>query len=122
MPSSVEEVVQAFIGLYARDTLGPWRELFLPGFVAAATNTDGTVTTWNLEQFYERQRALFASGKPVSEVLVNTHKHMSENLACVRSDFVWTDGAAKHPGRLMMLLVAERGRFKIQALAFSYHG
>ena len=120
MPSSLDDVLEAFLGLYTKDKLAQWKELFLPGFVAAATNADGTVTSYNLDEFYERQRALFASGKPVSETMTNTEKSRNGRLASVRSDYVWTDGTAKKPGRLMMLLVEERGRFRIQALAFSY--
>jgi hypothetical protein len=122
MPSSLDEVLDAFIDLYARDSLERWRELFLPEFVAAATNADGSVSTWTLDRFYERQRGLFGSGKPVSEVLVNVEKHGSAELACVRADYVWTDGEVKRPGRLAMLLIAENGRFRIQSLAFSYRG
>lgn len=120
MPSSLDEVVEAFLSLYGRDTLPQWRGLFLPGFVAAATNPDGTVTTWGLDEFYERQRALFATGKPVSEVMRNTQKQRTGDLAWVRSDYVWTDGEVERAGRLMMMLIAERGRFRIQSLAFSY--
>lgn len=122
MPSSLDEVLDAFIELYARDSLERWCELFLPAFVAAATNADGGVSTWTLDEFYERQRGLFASGKPVSEVLVNVEKLRNEDLACVRADYVWTDGEVKRPGRLAMLLIAENGRFRIQSLAFSYRG
>ena len=121
MPSSVEEVIEAFIALYTRETLGSWRGLFLPGFTAAARNADGTVTSWTLEEFYERQRALFASGKPVSETLRNTEHQRSGSLAWVRSDYIWTDGEVQRPGKLVMLLVAEQQRFRIQSLAFSYH-
>lgn len=120
MPSSLDDVVAAFLGLYTRDKLPQWKQLFLPSFVASATNADGTVSSYNLEEFYERQRGLFASGKPVSETMMNTEKSRNGRLATVRSDYVWTDGAAKKPGRLMMLLVEEQGRFRIQALAFSY--
>ena len=122
MPSTLDEVVEAFLGLYTREALERWRELFLPGFVAAATNPDGSVTTWTLAEFYERQRALFATGKPVSETMANTRKERTGDIACVRADYVWTDGEVKRPGRLMMILVAERGRFRIQSLAFSYLG
>ena len=122
MPSGLDEVVEAFLGLYTRETLPQWRELFLPSFVASATNADGTVTNYDLDEFYERQRGLFASGKPVSETMMNTEKTRNGRLASVRSDYVWTDGTAKKPGRLMMLLVEERGRFRIQALAFTYLG
>ena len=120
VPASLDEVVEAFLALYTKEKLPQWRELFLPGFVASATNADGTVTSYDLEAFYERQRGLFASGKPVSETMMNTEKTRNGRLASVRSDYVWTDGTAKKHGRLMMLLVEERGRFRIQALAFSY--
>jgi hypothetical protein len=122
MPSSVSELLDQFIGLYARDTLPRWRGLFLPSFTASATNADGSVTTWTLDEFYERQRQLFASGKPVSEVLRDTETQCTGDLACVRSGYVWTDGEATRPGRLMMLLIAERGELKIQSLTFSYRG
>jgi hypothetical protein len=122
VPSTLDQVVADFLRLYTRDGLPRWRELFLPGFVAAATNPDGAVTTWTLDEFYERQRALFATGKPVSETMMNTHTERTGDIACVRSDYVWTDGEVKRPGRLLMILVAERGRFRIQSLAFSYLG
>jgi hypothetical protein len=116
----VAALLEDYIGLYARDTLSRWRKLFLPGFIATSTNEDGSVTTRSLEEFYERQRAAFATGKPVSEVLRNTHSERTGDLVCVRSDFVWTDGEATRRGRLMLLLVAERGKLRIQALTFSY--
>ena len=122
MASTLDEVVADFLGLYTRDALPRWRELFLPAFVAAATNPDGSVTMWTLAEFYERQRALFATGKPVSETMMNTRTERTGDIACVRSDYIWTDGEVKRPGRLMMILVAERGRFRIQSLAFSYLG
>ena len=122
MPSSVAALLDEFIGLYARETLERWRTLFLPGFVAAATSADGSVTTWTLDEFYDRQRRLFGTGKPIREVLENTEIRSDADLAFVRSDFVWTDGESRRPGRLMMLAVAERGEFRIQALSFSYTG
>ena len=118
--SSVTALLEDFIGLYSRDSLARWRTLFLPGFVATATDEDGSLTTWTLDEFYERQRKLFATGKPVSEVLHNTETRRDGTLAFVRSDFVWTDGEARRPGRLMMLIVAAHGELRIQALTFSY--
>jgi hypothetical protein len=120
LPSSLDDVVEAFLDLYTKDKLPQWKRLFLPSFVATATNADGTVTSYSLEQFYERQRSLFADGKPVSETMMNTQKSRTGRLASVRSDYLWTDGTAKHPGRLVMQLVEENGAFRIQALAFSY--
>jgi len=109
-----------YIGLYARETLPRWRSLFLPGFVAASTNEDGSVTIRSLDEFYDRQQRSFATGKPISEALENTHVERTDDLACVRSDFVWTDGETRRRGRLMLLLIAERGKLRIQALTFSY--
>ena len=120
MASTVPALLEDFIGLYARDTLARWRTLFLPGFVATATNEDGSLTAWNLDEFYERQRKLFATGKPISEVLQNTEARRDGALALVRSDFVWADGDTTRPGRLMMLIVAEHGELRIHALTFSY--
>ena len=120
--SGVDQLLDRFIGWYARDALPRWRELFLSGFTAAAPNEDGSVTTWSLDEFYERQRQLFASGKPIREVLRNVETRRDGDLAWVRSDYVWTDGDVERPGRLMMLIVADRGELRIQSLTFSYLG
>lgn len=120
MTSTVEELLDRFIGWYARDALPRWRGLFLPGFTAAATNEDGSVTTWSLDEFYERQWQLFESGKPVREVLRNVETRRDGPLAWVRSDYVWTDGETERRGHLMMLIVADRGDLRIQSLTFSY--
>lgn len=118
----VSALLTDYIGLYARDALTRWRDLFLPGFTATSTNEDGSTTTRSLDEFYERQRALFATGKPVSETLTNTEIRRNGSLACVSSDFVWTDTEITRHGRLMLLLIAERGKLKVQALTFSYFG
>jgi len=115
-------LLKDYIGLYAAGTLERWRELFLPTFIATSTNEDGSLTTRSLDEFYERQRKSFGTGKPVSEVLENTRIERTGKLAFVRSDFVWTDGEATLRGRLMLLLIVERDRLRIQALTFSYNG
>ena len=119
---AVAALLEDYIGLYKRETLGRWRELFLPGFTATSTNDDGSVTTRSLDEFYERQRTSFASGKPVRERLENTQIQRTGKLASVRSDFAWTDGDVTRRGRLMLLLVVEHDRLRIQALTFSYNG
>jgi microcystin degradation protein MlrC len=50
-----------YIALYARDTLERWRQLFLPEFVASSVNDDGSVTVWDLDAFFERQRSSFGT-------------------------------------------------------------
>ena len=118
----VVAVIAEYIGLYTRETLEQWRALFLPGFTATAANEDGSVTTYDAQAFHGRQQALFASGKPVRETLDNTRVVRTGKLAFVGSDFTWTDGDVWRNGRLMLLLVSERGRLRIQALTFSYFG
>ncbi len=117
----VSRLLDDYIGLYTRETLERWRDLLLPGFTATSTNDDGSLTTRNRDEFYERQRALFATGKPVREVLENTKIDRNGNLAYVGSDFVWSDGETRRRGRLMLLLMLYRREFRIQALTFSYH-
>jgi SnoaL-like domain len=109
-----------YIDLYRRDALDRWRELFLPEFVALSTNPDGSVTTWTLDDFFERQRKSFATGKPISEVLENVATERVGRLVHVRADFVWTDGDVRRRGALMLLIVERHGELRIQSLAFSY--
>lgn len=111
-----------YIDLYSRATLARWQDLFLPGATAASANADGSVTTWSREAFFDRQRATFATGKPIREALEDTHSARTGRLASVRSDFVWTDGETTRRGRLMLLLIDERGKLLIQGLTFSYDG
>ena len=113
-------LLRAYIDLYARDSLSRWRELFLPEFVALSTNPDGSVTTWSLDDFFERQRNSFATGKPISEVLENVSTERRGPLVHVAAEFVWTDGEVRRRGTLMLLIVERRGELRIQSLAFGY--
>jgi len=118
---AVRKVLDDYIGLYRADALERWRTLFLPSFVAAYTNDDGSVTTRTLDEFYERQRKLFATGRPIREELQNVRIVREGHLANATADFVLFDGNGKRPGRLMLLFIEERGTFKIHALVFTYH-
>jgi SnoaL-like protein len=117
---AVSAFLDDYIGLYQAATLPRWLELFLPGAIASAANVDGSVTMWTRDEFYARQQALFASAKPIRETLENTRVERDGRLACVRSDFIWTDGAITRRGRLMLLLIDDHGALKAQALTFSY--
>lgn len=117
----LKQVLDDYIRLYARDTLADWRGLFLPTFVAGSTNDDGTVTTRALEEFYERQRGFFATGRAIRETLENVRVDRDGRLATMRADFVLHDNDSRRRGKLMMLLVEARGEFKIQSLTFTYH-
>ncbi|HKB08225.1 MAG TPA: nuclear transport factor 2 family protein, partial [Candidatus Polarisedimenticolia bacterium] len=117
----IDRPLHDYIGLYARDKLDQWRTLFHPGFVAAFTNDDGTTTSRTLDQFLERQRNYFATGRPISEVLEDVKVERQGPLATVRAGFVLHDGPTAKKGRLMMLLIRGRDRFLIQSLVFTYH-
>ena len=116
----VQRVLDDYIGLYTKDRLPDWKALFLPGFTAAYTNYDGSVTTRTLAEFYERQRAAFERG-PVAETLHDVRITRSGRLAHVAAGFDFTSGGTTRRGRLMLLTIETAGRFRIAALTFTYH-
>jgi hypothetical protein len=118
--AAVQRVLDDYIGLYRKDTLERWKMLFLPGFAATYTNDDGSVTTRNLNEFYERQLAAFAAGA-VSETLHNVRIQRSGRLAHIFADFRFTGRGATRPGQLMLLMIEEKGELRIAALIFTYH-
>ena len=119
--AAVRRVVDDYVGLYRKETLPRWKALFVSGFTATYTNEDGSVTTRTLDDFYERQRAGFERGE-MSETLHNVRVQRSGKLAQAFADFRFSSGgSAPRPGQLMLLLIEERGQFKIAALAFTYH-
>jgi SnoaL-like protein len=118
--AAVQRVVDDYIGLYRKDTLDRWKTLFLPSFTASYTNNDGTVTTRNLEAFYESQRSGFAAGD-MSETLQNIRIQRVGRLAHVSADFRFTSRGSTRPGHLMLMMIEEKGQLKIAALAFTYH-
>ena len=118
--AEVQRVLDDYIGLYRKETLERWKALFLPGFVASYTNDDRSVTSRNLDEFYQRQLAAFAGG-PVSETLHNVRTQRVGNLAHVFADFRFTGRGATRPGQLMLLMIKEKAEFRIAALTFTYH-
>jgi hypothetical protein len=115
----VQRLVDDYIGLYRKDALERWKTLFLPGFTASYTNADGTVTTRNLDAFYESQRSGFAAGD-MSETLQNVRIQRVGRLAHVSADFRFTSRGSARPGQLMLLMIEEKGQLKIAALVFTY--
>ena len=119
--ASVRRVVDDYVGLYRKETLPRWKALFTSGFTATYTNEDGSVTTRTLDDFYERQRSGFERGEML-ETLHNVRVQRAGRLAQAFADFRFSSGgSAPRPGQLMLLLIEERGQFKIAALAFTYH-
>lgn len=118
--AALRQVVADYVGLYGRDTLERWRALFLPGFTAAHRNEDGTVRQRTLDEFYASQKRYFETGKAIREVLENVRVSREGALASVWADFVLTEDGMKSGGSLVLLLIEERGTFKIQSLMFEY--
>jgi hypothetical protein len=113
-------LVDDYITLYRKDALPRWRQLFLPGFAASFTNDDGSVTTRSFEEFYEAQRRGFEAAD-MSEKLHNVRINRTGRLAHASADFEFTSRGATRPGKLMLLMVEEKGALKIAALVFTYH-
>ena len=118
--AAIQRLLDDYIGLYRKETLERWKTLFLPAFTASYTNDDGSVTTRNLEAFYERQRAAFAAGE-VSETLHNVRIHRAGRLAHAFADFRFTSRGSTRPGQLMLLMIEDKGQLRIAALTFTYH-
>jgi hypothetical protein len=118
--AAVQRLLDDYIGLYRRETLERWKTLFLPGFTATYTNDDGSVTTRDLKESYERQLAAFAAGE-VSETLHNVRILRAGRLPHVFADFRSTGRGSTRPGQLMLLMIEEKGELRIAALTFTYH-
>jgi hypothetical protein len=121
-PDDLEKVVADYVGLYRRDTLSEWKELFLPRFTVASTREDGTVSERTLEEFYEAQRSYLESGRDIREVLENVEIERKGRLASVWADFVLTDEGESRRGKLVLLLIQGPEGFRIHSLMFSYGG
>ena len=120
--SALRRLVHEYIALYRRDSLERWEGLFLPGFHASFTNSDGSTTSLSLAEFVARQRRGFASNREMSEVLENVRYDRTGRLASVWADFVFRSDAGSRRGRLVLLCIQDRGAWRIQSLLFSYHG
>ena len=120
--AALRRAVADYVGLYRHETLDRWRTLFLPTFTAAHTNTDGTVKVRTLDEFFASQQRYLAGGKKIKEELENVRIERRGKLASVWANFVLTEEAETSRGTLVLLLVADRGAWRIQSLMFSYDG
>lgn len=116
----VKRVVDDYVGLYRKDSLEKWKQLFLPSFKSTSTNSDGSVTTRTLEEFYQAQRRGFAEAQEMSESLENVRIERHGRLASAWADFVFRHDGTSRRGRLVLTLVEEGGVFRIAGLMFSY--
>ena len=81
---------------------------------------DGSITTRGLDEFVERQRNYFATGRKISEHLENVQVDMGRRIARVTADFVFVDEGEERPGKLGLHLAEDRDGWKIVAVLFSY--
>lgn len=119
---ALRRTVADYVGLYTRENLDRWRGLFLPTFTATHTRADGTVRVRTLDEFFAAQRGYLDTGRAIKEELENLTFDRRGKLATAWADFVLTEEGEKSRGKLVLLLVAERGEWRIQALMFSYDG
>lgn len=118
--AAVDRVVADYIGLYAGPTLDRWQTLFDPGVVVAFPADDGTITTRTLDEFVERQRNYFATGRRITERLEKVRVDMGRRIARVSADFIFVDEGEERPGKLGLHLAEGRDGWKIVAVLFAY--
>ena len=119
-PTAVEQVVADYVGLYAGSTLERWKSLFHPAAVVAFPGDGGSITTRTLDEFVERQRNYFATGRRISERLENVRIDVGRHIARVSADFIFMDEGEERPGKLGLHLVEGKDGWKITAVLFAY--
>jgi len=119
---ALRRTVADYVGLYKRETLERWRTLFLPTFTATHTRPDGTIRVRTLDEFFNAQKEYLGGGRAIKEELEKVSIDQRGKLATAWADFVLTEQGEKSRGKLVLLLVADRGEWKIQALLFAYDG
>ena len=118
--AAVDRVVADYVGLYTGPTLDRWRTLFHPAVVIAFPDDDGTITTRGLDEFVERQRSYFATGRRISERLENVRIDMGRRIARVSADFIFIDEGEESTGKLGLHLAEGEDGWKIVAVLFAY--
>lgn len=116
----LERVIADYVGLWRRETLAEWEKLFLPSFTAANTRPDGSTNLRTREQFIEAQRQYHARVDNLKEELENVRVERRGRMASVWADFVVTDSGKQNRGKLVLLIMEDRGEYKIHSLMFSY--
>jgi hypothetical protein len=117
---SLAQQLADYTGLYTKDTLPRWKQLFLPTFTSASTNQDGSVEVRGLEAFYASQAQGFADSSSMGERLENVRVERLGPMASIRADFVfWADGPPSR-GRLMLLAIHGQDGWRFHSLMFSY--
>ncbi|HEV8362854.1 MAG TPA: hypothetical protein VGQ52_05020 [Gemmatimonadaceae bacterium] len=118
---SLQRLVSQYTGLYTRDSLPRWRELFLPTFTSASIAADSTVTLRRLEEFYSAQERAFSAARRMGERLENVRFERRGRLATVWADFVYWYDDSERRGHLVLTAICERNVWRFASLMFSYY-
>jgi hypothetical protein len=118
--AAIDRVLADYIELYASDTLDRWKRLFHPSLIVAFPDDDVTTRILSLDEFLERQKNTFATGRRIGERLENVRVDEGRRIARVVADFVFMDEGEERPGTLGLHLVQDRDAWKIVAILFSY--
>ena len=118
--AAIDRLVADYVGLYAGPTLGRWKTLFHPALCVASPQDDGSIKVRSLEEFYERQRSYFATGRKIGERLENVMINEGRRIARVTADFVFIDEGVESRGRLGLHLAQGNDGWKVVAILFSY--
>jgi hypothetical protein len=116
----LDRVIANYVGLWRRETLDEWEKLFLPSFTVANTRSDGSINLRTREEFFAAQRGYHARVDNLKEELERVSIDRQGRMASVWADFVVTENANRNRGRLVLLLMEDRGNYKIHSLMFSY--
>ncbi|MGD9902066.1 MAG: amidohydrolase family protein [Vicinamibacterales bacterium] len=119
-PTPVRRVVDDYVGLYTKEALPRWRDLFLPSFTATSPAAGGGATVRTLDQFYEAQARGFARAATMSEALEDVVVERTGRMATARAAFVFHQDGTSRRGRLVLTLVDTGPAWKIASLLFSY--
>jgi SnoaL-like domain len=118
---SLQRLVADYTGLYTRESLPRWHELFLPTFTSASTTSDGGVSLRRLEEFYAAQERGFSTAANMGERLENVDIERRGRIATIWADFVyWHDDEGRR-GRLVLTAIFAREGWRFHSLMFSYH-
>ena len=121
LDQSLQRLVNDYTGLYMRDSLPRWRELFLPTFTSASTTADGGVTVRGLDEFYAAQERGFSTAKKMGERLENVRIERRGRLATVSADFAYWHNDDTRRGRLVLAAIFQSAGWRFHSLMFSYH-
>ena len=119
---SIRRVLADYTRLSARETLGEWRRLFHGDFTATSSSGQGTVTRQSLDQFVAARQRQLAGAGAVRERLENVRITQRGLSATVLADFVLSGPQMARRGTIVLLLVQERGSYRIHSLMAASSG